>query len=226
MPGRGPHDQADDGDLAGELGQGLEVAGSASARRSVTRCPAPSSMKTRGTRSWRRAGTGDNACPPRRADRTAQHGDVLGPGEHRPAVDAPRTGDERVPRAGGSSVVPTSCPISENEAGSKRVAIRSRALRRPRSFWRVRRASPPMPKVSAFRRSISSRAGLHPESSSPTVDPPVRRDHVRPHRGRAGSSWLPVHTKAPSTVTPAVTIAARSGARPGPRCRVGAAGRP
>src|ERR1700677_1254355 len=74
------------------------------------------------------------------------------------------------PAMGGTSFAPTSWPISENEPGSKSAAIRSRAFKRPRSLWRIRRVSPPMASVSAFPRSISSSAGPHPPRSSPNAN--------------------------------------------------------
>ena len=155
---------------------------------SVTRCPAPSSIMTSGTRSWRaswhsRYRLSEAPLPieppstvtssaPARAGRPLIRPD--------PATRASRGDRGIVDRADQVARSRRRCP------GSNRRSSRSRALSRPRSCWRWRRASPPMARASAFRRPISSSAGPHPWSSSvisPDRSVGGRRPVGRRHRG-------------------------------------------
>ena len=142
---------------------------------SVTRCPAPSSIITSGTRSWRASWHSRyrlSAAPlPMEPPRTVTSSAPASAG--RPLI-RPEPATSASPGTGGSSTVPTRLPISKKVPGSNRWSRRSRALSRPRPCWRSRRASPPMAWASALRRPISSSAGPHPLSSSSTLVTPDR----------------------------------------------------
>ena len=137
------------------------------AAESVTRWPAPSSSITSGTRSckasWHRRKRLSDAPVPMEPPSTVTSSAPATAG--RPPM-RPDPATSASPGTAGSSAVPTNWPISENEPGSKRAAMRSRACRRPRSRCRTRRASPPMASASTFRRSISCKAGTQSCPSS------------------------------------------------------------
>ena len=103
----------------------------------MTRCPAPSSIITRGTRSCSGELTEAIALVGGAgAYGTAEHGHIFGSGERWAAVDPPGPSNECVTRDGVDPpwFLPAVRPrrTIQGRTGS---ATRSRALRRPRSFW-------------------------------------------------------------------------------------------
>ena len=188
-PGRGPEHQADHGHEPGQLGQSHEVTGPPT----LGGLGDPVAGTLQHHHQWDPLLAGQlaeavalvgRAAP----DRPAEHGDVLGAGQRRPAVDATGPGHQGIARDRRVLGRADQQPISENVPGSNRRPRRSRASSRPRSCWRVEpglAAHGPgiglapgdpvegrAPSVELVLHTYSSRGPGPPPSAAPTYDCP------------------------------------------------------